>query len=152
MLILFKILLKTPNFDCIEESTHVFQELKSYIGNLFVLNKPTQGETLFMYLVVTVWASSSVLVRKYGLAHPPIYFVSHALKGNEINCTVQEKLALALVITTRKLRPYFLSQTITVLTESYLEKIVSHPDASRRISSGRPDSWIRTLSSRPEQL
>ncbi|XP_073137981.1 uncharacterized protein [Henckelia pumila] len=42
-------------------------------------------------------------------------------------------MALALVITARKLRPYFLSQPVTVLTNSLLGRIMTHPDASGRL-------------------
>ncbi|XP_073137174.1 uncharacterized protein [Henckelia pumila] len=68
-------------------------------------------------------------------------FVSHALKGPELNYLTQEKLALALVITARKLRPYFLSHPITVLTNSVLGKIATNLDAS-----GRLIRWIIELS------
>ncbi|XP_073133580.1 uncharacterized protein [Henckelia pumila] len=73
--------------------------------------------------------------------HQPVYFVSHASKGPELNYLTQEKLALALVITTRKLRPYFLSHPITVLTNSALGKIAANPDVS-----GRLVRWITELS------
>ncbi|XP_073152632.1 uncharacterized protein [Henckelia pumila] len=85
--------------------------------------------------------TSSVLVRKEGINHQPVYFVSHALKGPELNYLTQEKLALALVITARKLRPYFLSHPITMLTNSVLGKIATNPYAS-----GRLIRWITELS------
>ncbi|KZV25379.1 hypothetical protein F511_07263 [Dorcoceras hygrometricum] len=46
---------------------------------------------------------------------------------------MQEKLALALVITARRRCLIFLSHPITVLTNSALGQIVSHPDASGRL-------------------
>ncbi|XP_073137054.1 uncharacterized protein [Henckelia pumila] len=42
-------------------------------------------------------------------------------------------MALALVITAQKLRPYFLSHPVTVLTNSLLGRIMTHPDASGRL-------------------
>ncbi|XP_073120977.1 uncharacterized protein [Henckelia pumila] len=42
-------------------------------------------------------------------------------------------MALALVITARKLRPYFLSHPVTVLTNSLLGRIMTHPDDSGRL-------------------
>ncbi|XP_073130850.1 uncharacterized protein [Henckelia pumila] len=109
------------------------KDLKTYLKQLPVLNKPTQGEALFLYLAVTPRAANSVLVRRDGTNHQPVYFVSHAFKGAKLNYLTQEKLALALVITTRKLRPYFLSHPITVLTNSVLGKIATNPDASGRL-------------------
>ena len=44
-----------------------------------------------------------------------------------------EKLALALVIIGRKLRPYFQAHTIIVLTNHPLRKAMNKPDAARRL-------------------
>ncbi|XP_073152240.1 uncharacterized protein [Henckelia pumila] len=86
----FKALRKTKNFEWDEQSEIFFQELKSYLRELPVLNKPVQGKGLFVYLAVTPRAASSVLVRKEGMNHLPVYFVSHALKGAELNYMTQE--------------------------------------------------------------
>ncbi|XP_073119612.1 uncharacterized protein [Henckelia pumila] len=137
----FNELRKTKNFEWNEDSEKAFQDLKAFLKHLPVLNKPVQGEELFLYLAVTPRAASSVLVRKEGINHQPVYFVSHALNGAELNYLTQEKLFLALIITTRKLSPYFLSHPITMLTNSALGKISSNPDAS-----GRLVRWITELS------
>ncbi|XP_073129380.1 uncharacterized protein [Henckelia pumila] len=108
----FKELRKTKDFEWSDESEKDFQDLKTYLKQLPVPNKPTQGEELFLYLA-----------------------------GPELNYLTQEKLALALVITARKLRPYFLSHLITVLTNSALGKIIANPDVSRRLVR-----WITELS------
>ncbi|XP_073137257.1 uncharacterized protein [Henckelia pumila] len=105
-----------------------------------MLNKPVQGEELFLFLAVTPQATSSVLVRKEGINHQPIYFFSHVLKGTELNYLTQENLVFALDITARRLRPYFLSHLITVLTNSSLGKIAANPDAS-----GRLVRWVTEL-------
>ncbi|XP_073132802.1 uncharacterized protein [Henckelia pumila] len=141
ILYFFKALRKTKIFEWNEESDKAFQDLKDYIKQLPVLNKPVQGEELFLSLAVTRRATSSVLVRKDGINHQPVYFVSHSLKGAELNYLTQKNLALALVITSRKLRSYFLSHPITVLTNSSLGKIASNPNASERLVR-----WITELS------
>ncbi|XP_075478812.1 uncharacterized protein LOC142519663 [Primulina tabacum] len=51
----------------------------------------------------------------------------------EIRYSGLEKLALALVITARRLRPYFLSYPIVVLTNSPLGRILTHSDMSGRL-------------------
>ncbi|XP_073138654.1 uncharacterized protein [Henckelia pumila] len=55
------------------------------------------------------------------------------LWGSEARYTKIEKMSLALVITARKLRPYFLTHPITVLTNSLLGRVLTHPDASGRL-------------------
>ncbi|KAK3040370.1 hypothetical protein RJ639_026775 [Escallonia herrerae] len=44
-----------------------------------------------------------------------------------------DKVALALVTSARKLRPYFQSHTIVVLTDQLLGKVLQNPDASGRL-------------------
>ena len=44
-----------------------------------------------------------------------------------------EKLALALVISTRKLRPYFHSHPVRVLTNYPLRQVLQKPDASSQL-------------------
>ncbi|XP_073290537.1 uncharacterized protein [Primulina huaijiensis] len=122
----FKVLRKAKNLEWNDQSEKALQELKTYLRERPILNKPVTGEELFVYLAVTPQAASSVLVRKEDAVHQPVYF---------------EKLALALVIMARKLRPYFLSHPITVLTNSVLGKIVLHPD-----TSGRLIKWVTELS------
>ncbi|XP_073152363.1 uncharacterized protein [Henckelia pumila] len=51
----------------------------------------------------------------------------------ELRYSEVEKLALALVMTARKLRPYFLSYPIVVLTNSPIGRILSRVDISRRL-------------------
>ncbi|XP_073056876.1 uncharacterized protein [Primulina eburnea] len=63
----------------------------------------------------------------------PIYYVSHALRGAELKYGEVEKIALALVMTARKLRPYFLSHPIVVLTNSPLGRIMTHAEVSGRM-------------------
>ncbi|XP_073138712.1 uncharacterized protein [Henckelia pumila] len=123
-----------------EQSEKDFRELKAYLKEILVLNKPVQEEKLFVYLSFTPRAANSVLVRKEGVNHIPVYFISHALNGAQLNYMTQENLALTLVITARKLRPYFLSHLITVLTNSSLRKISANPNAS-----GRLINWVTEL-------
>ncbi|XP_073063934.1 uncharacterized protein [Primulina eburnea] len=78
-------------------------------------------------------AVSSVLIKQKGTEQSPVYYISHALKGAELRYTVVEKLALALVTTAQRLRSYFLSHPIMVLTNSPLGRIMTHADISGRL-------------------
>ncbi|KAL2226182.1 UNVERIFIED_CONTAM: hypothetical protein Sindi_1976900 [Sesamum indicum] len=55
------------------------------------------------------------------------------LQGAELRYSEMEKLALALVVTARKLRPYFQSHKVIVLTNYPLKHIMSRPEASGRL-------------------
>ncbi|XP_073025097.1 uncharacterized protein [Primulina eburnea] len=129
----FQILRKAQKFGWYENCEQAFQDLKKHLAELPVLAKPEPGEKLWVYLSATEVAVSSVLIKEEGTDQKPIYYVSHALRGAELRYSELEKIALALVMTARKLRPYFLSHPIVVLTNSPLGRIMTHADVSGRI-------------------
>ncbi|XP_073298507.1 uncharacterized protein [Primulina huaijiensis] len=116
-----------------EKCEQAFQDLKKHLAELLVLVKPEPEEKLWIYLSATEHAVSSVLIREERADQKPVYYVSHALRGAELNYSETEKIALALVMTARKLRPYFLSHPIVVLTNSPLERIMTHAEISGRM-------------------
>ncbi|KAL0411302.1 UNVERIFIED_CONTAM: hypothetical protein Slati_3719900 [Sesamum latifolium] len=61
------------------------------------------------------------------------YYVSKVLNGAEGRYTPIEKMTLALVITARRLCPYFLSHPIGVKTNLPLKQILCKPDTSGRL-------------------
>ena len=86
-----------------------------------------------MYLGVSEAATSAVLLRKDDTIDKPIYYVSRVLRGAEPRYSRTEKMALALVMASRKLRPYFQAHTIKVLTDQPLRQILQKPDYSGRL-------------------
>ncbi|KAL2235761.1 UNVERIFIED_CONTAM: Retrovirus-related Pol polyprotein from transposon [Sesamum indicum] len=129
----FRVLRKPKNFEWNEECEKALQELKEYLTTPPLLANPKEGEELFLYLGVSEHAVSSVLVREEGGQQNPIYYVSKMLQGAELRYTEMEKLALALVVTARKLRPYFQSHRVIVLTNYPLKHVMSRPEASGRL-------------------
>ncbi|KAL0448612.1 UNVERIFIED_CONTAM: hypothetical protein Slati_1417600 [Sesamum latifolium] len=71
----------------------------------------------------------------------PIYYVSKVLNGAEGRYAPIEKMALALVITARRLRPYFLTHPVEVKTNIPLKQTLGKPD-----TSGRLIKWAVELS------
>ncbi|KAK3014466.1 hypothetical protein RJ639_009015 [Escallonia herrerae] len=63
----------------------------------------------------------------------PIYYVSKVLQDVETRYPKIDKIALALIISARRLRPYFQSHTIVVLTDQPLRKVLLSPEASGRL-------------------
>ena len=136
----FKILRKATKLQWDEECDQAFGELKTYLNSLPVLAKPIGGESLYIYLSSTEHAVGSALVRASG-EEQPVYFLSHILKDVESRYTGLEKLAFALVLAARRLRPYFLAHTIIVRTNSPLGRVLLNPEAS-----GRLIKWTTELS------
>ncbi|XP_059654497.1 uncharacterized protein LOC132301242 [Cornus florida] len=92
-----------------------------------------QIEQLYLYLAVSPSAVSSALVREEDGIQKPVYYTSRAFRGAEERYPRIEKLALALVISARKLGPYFQAHTIIVLTDQPLRQVLRKPDTSGRL-------------------
>ncbi|KAI5337466.1 hypothetical protein L3X38_016737 [Prunus dulcis] len=78
-------------------------------------------------------AVSSVLIRKPEKAELPIFYVSKALQSAELRYPPLEQLALALVVSARRLRPYFQAHGIKVLTNQPLRQVLQKPEISGRL-------------------
>nr|GEV50433.1 reverse transcriptase domain-containing protein [Tanacetum cinerariifolium] len=61
-------------------------------------------EELIMYLSATYGAVSAVLMTERGTTQTPIYFISRALQGPELNYSPMEKLVLSLDFAAKRLR------------------------------------------------
>ncbi|XP_022855637.1 uncharacterized protein LOC111376864 [Olea europaea var. sylvestris] len=83
-----------------------------------------------MYLAVSETTISSVLVLEEDEKQLPIYYVSKALLDAETRYSQLEKLALSLVSAARKLRPYFQSHSVVVMTSFPLKQILHKPELS----------------------
>lgn len=63
----------------------------------------------------------------------PVYFISHVPNSPEMRYPLIEKMAYAVLVVTRKLRPYFDAHSIEVLTNLPLEKEIHKLDTSGRL-------------------
>ena len=106
-----------------------------------LLSPSKQGEELYLYLVVSLTAVSSALVREEDRRQLPVYYTSRALRWAEERYPPMEKLAFALVTAARKLHPYFQAHTVIVLKNHPLRKAMNKPDAA-----GRLIQWLIELS------
>lgn len=109
--------LKNPkDFQWTKKCESALVELKTNLTSLPLLSKPLLREVLLLYLAVSEHAVSAVLVREEGTRQLPIYYVSKALLDAETRYSHLEKLALALMVAARKLRPYFQAHPVVVVT------------------------------------
>ena len=83
------------------------RRLEAYLSSPPLLSPSNLGEELFLYLTISPTAVSAALIREEDRVQKPVYYTSWALRGAEERYPPMEKLAFALVITTRKLKPYF---------------------------------------------
>ena len=89
---------------------------------------------LFLYLAVLDTTVSTFLVQEDEGIQKSVYYVSNALIDAQTRYTRIEKLVIALFITTRKLKHYFQSFPIVVLTEYPLRIIMENLEANCRVA------------------
>ena len=98
------------------ECNEAFQTIKEYIASPLSLSQPIEGEELYIYLSSSGSAISAALVRLDSKKRQrPVYFVNKALSEVEVRYSDFERVALALRMVAKKLRPYFQTHTIMVL-------------------------------------
>ncbi|KAM2220885.1 hypothetical protein ACFX1S_020029 [Malus domestica] len=101
----------------IGECAEAFKNLKDYMSKAHLLSKPENGN-----------------VKR------PVYYANKTLQDAETRYSNIEKVALALVMSARKLRPYFQEHFIIVLTNHPLRQILQSLD-----TSGRMIKWAIAL-------
>ena len=150
----FQVLKKAFQWDTKYEEA--FSALKTYLSlfiqkkkeNIFelppppsILVSPIEGELLNLYLVVSNFSTSVVLVRDKDRVQHPVYYCSRALRGAEERYPRMEKLILALVTLAQKLYPYFQAHTIEVPTAYPMKQVLHKPE-----TSGKLMKWAIELS------
>ena len=78
------------------------------------------------------WAVSSVLIREEDRVQHPVYYTRRALREAEMRYQKIEKVAFAIVTSTRRLRPYFQTHSIKILTDLPMRQAHHKPDTSVR--------------------
>ena len=92
-----------------------------------------EGEDLFLYLAVSVTTVSATMIRKENKVQLPVYYVSQAFQDAEARYPGIEKITFALIVASRKLRPYFQANPITVMTDQPIKKVMNKPEAVGRM-------------------
>ena len=127
----FKVLKKT--FEWMDECQKALQDLKVYLIATPLLSPSILGEELYLYLAVSLHVVSLALIKEEGKIQKSVYYTSQALRGVEGRYPMMEKLAFALVTTSRKLRHYFQAHVINVLTDHPLNKVMNKLEAVGRL-------------------
>lgn len=130
----YQLLRKYRKFEWNEKCEEAFRQLKAYLTEPPILAKPEEGEPLYLYVAVSPAAISGVLVREDQSEQKPIYYVSKTLVDAETRYPAMEKLELAVVMSARKLRPYFQSHSIVVMTSQPIRTILHSPSQSGRLA------------------
>ncbi len=122
-----------PYFQCLKrnnrfvwtgECEEASLKLKVYLASPPVLCKPLSGTPLRFYFAITNRAISSVIVQEQDHVQRHVYFVSKMLQRPEVHYQAIEKAALAVVFAVWRLRYYFQSFTVIVMTDLPIRKVL----------------------------
>ncbi|KAJ9544554.1 hypothetical protein OSB04_024261 [Centaurea solstitialis] len=130
----YNVLRKNHGFNWTEAHEKALQDLKQYMASPPLLTKPIEGESLQLYLAVSNNAVSAVLVREDDQQQHPIYYISKSFLNAETRYTSMEKLLLGLVTAAKKLRHYFESHQIIVVTNYPVKTVLRKPELTGRLA------------------
>jgi hypothetical protein len=136
----FRLLKKTGKFEWTKEANEAFKSLKANLTSLPVLTPPKKHEDMKLYIAATSMVVSIAIVvereeegRVYKVQRP-VYFINEVLSDSKIWYPYVQKLLYAILITSGKLRHYFESHKITVITDLSLGDILHNRDATWHLS------------------
>ncbi|GJR83291.1 reverse transcriptase domain-containing protein [Tanacetum coccineum] len=124
---------KKSDFQWTPEAEEAFKQMKKLIAELPTLTAPRENEELIIYLAAAKEAISAVLMTDREGRQIPVYFVSRTLRGPEVNYTPMEKLVLALLSASKRLKRYFQAHTVVVITNQPMKQLLSSSEISGRM-------------------
>ncbi|KAJ0868727.1 putative nucleotidyltransferase, Ribonuclease H [Helianthus annuus] len=126
--------MKKNQFQWTPEAENAFREMKDCLIKLPTLTAPNKGEPLVLYLSASDRAVGAVLLVDRQGVQTPVYYVSRTLTDPETRYAIMEKLVLALIHASRRLRRYFANHVIHVLTNYNIGNILARPEISGRLA------------------
>ncbi|XP_056691635.1 uncharacterized protein [Spinacia oleracea] len=129
----FNTLKQNGKFQWGEIEGRAFEKIKDHLRTLPTIARTEEGDKLQLYVSASPQTVAAVLIIEKDKVQQPIYFVNHVLNPAETRYPLIEKLAYAVLIAARKLRPYFDAHTIEILTNFPLEKALQKMDTAGRL-------------------
>jgi ribonuclease HI len=154
---LYHLLRKAERFAWTPEAEEALGNLKALLTNAPILVPPAAGEALLIYVAATTQVVSAMVVverREEGhalLVQRPVYFINKVLSETKVRYPQIQKLLYAVILTRQKLRHYFESHPVTVVSSFPLGEIIQSREASGRIAKWAVELMGETLSFAPRK-
>jgi hypothetical protein len=148
---LYCLLRKTERFTWTPEAEEALENLKALLTSAPIL------VPLLIYVAATTQVVSAAIVverREEGhalLIQRPVYFISEVLSETKIRYPQIQKLLYAVILTRRKLRHYFESHPVTVVSSFPLGEIIQCREASGRVAKWAVEIIGETISFDPRK-
>jgi hypothetical protein len=152
---LYRLLRKAERFTWTPEAEEALGNLKALLANAPILVPLAPEEALLIYVAATTQVVSVAVIverREEGhalLVQRPVYFISEVLSETIVRYPQIQKLLYAVILTRRKLRHYFESHPVTVVSSFPLGEIIQSREASGRIAKWAVELMGETLSFAP---
>ena len=115
---IFKLLRKNQPVIWDNKCQQAFEAIKSYLMNSPVLQPPKLGKPLILYLAIKKGAIGAMLTQKSEeKVEHAVYYLRKKLLQYEANYSLVEKICLAIVWATKKLRYYFQSYRVQTISK-----------------------------------
>jgi hypothetical protein len=120
-----------------------FEKIQAIMTKLPTICAPVIGRPLHLYLSSNGEAIGALIVQEdESGTEKPVYYVNRALRDAETRYSGAEKACLALVYASQRLRHYFLTHKIQLMTKSHPIRSPLH----RPVLSSRLAQWFLQLS------
>jgi hypothetical protein len=154
---LYRLLRKTKCFTWTSEAKEALGNLKALLTNAPIMVPLAAGEALLIYVAATTQVvSAAIMVERQEEGHAlpvqrPIYFISEVLSETKIRYPQTQKLLYAVILTRRKLRHYFESHPVTMVSSFPRGEIIQCRKTSSRIAKWAIEIMGETISFAPRK-